>query len=313
MTAFIDHVLAILPFEPELMKKLGGPPTTYVGHPLSTELEKFTASDRSIPAKPFNLLVLPGSRKGEIKRLSPVICETLKIMDQRGLEFVSVLPAVDHLVDYITAQVENWPVKPQIIIGKQAKQRAFQQADLALACSGTVLLELGLFAVPTVSIYKLDALGFVVKHLVYAWSACLPNLITDQVIIPERFEDYANPQAIARVLQQLSVEGPERDAQIKGFNLLRELMQRDRHKQDLAAEKILQSPVGPTSTTPILLKIRFLFLVFGYFNDLTPQYIRELLNLHKVGGGDRFFVWDLQSSLSIGRSIQRFLPVKTAR
>ncbi len=240
MNGIIDHVLAILPFEPDLMKKLGGPATTYVGHPLATELEQFGENNRSKPNKPLNLLVLPGSRKGEVKRLLPVIGDSLSILKQRGIEFNAVLPAVDHLKDFIVSQIADWPVQPELVTGKKAKGRAFQAADLALACSGTVLLELGLSGIPTVSIYKLDALGFIVKRLVYAWTACLPNLIVDQNIIPERFEEYAHPEVIARDMERLSVKGPTRQAQVDGFKQLRKLMQRDGKNRNLAAAKIME-------------------------------------------------------------------------
>jgi len=240
MNAFIDHILAILPFEPKLMKELGGPETTYVGHPLSANLAQFGNKDRRVPADPFNLLVLPGSRKGEVKRLLPLIRDTLVVMEERKVEFEAVLPAVDHLADYIGEAVSHWPVKPEIVLGKKAKQLAFENADVALACSGTVLLELGLFSIPTVSIYKLDSLGFIVRYMVVAWTACLPNLIVDQMIIPERFEEYGDPQALARELQQLGKQGHQRDAQLDGFKRLKEIMYEASTKPDLAASKILE-------------------------------------------------------------------------
>ena len=240
MNAFIDHILAILPFEPKLMKELGGPDTTYVGHPLSVNMDQFGDKDRTIPGHPLNLLVLPGSRRGEVKRLLPVIRDTLVVMKQRNIVFNAVLPAVDHLAEYIGREVSQWPVKPEIVLGKKAKQSAFENSDIALACSGTVILELGLFSIPTVSIYKLDSLGFIVKHMVVAWTACLPNLIVDQVIIQERFEEYAHPQVLARDLQQLGKQGHQRNAQLEGFELLRQIMREDASKQDLATSKILE-------------------------------------------------------------------------
>jgi lipid-A-disaccharide synthase len=240
MNAFIDHILAILPFEPKLMRELGGPETTYVGHPLSGDMEQFGNKNRSVPANPLNLLVLPGSRKGEVKRLLPVIRDTLVVMKQRNIEFKAVLPAVDHLADYICEEVSHWPIKPEVVLGKKAKQLAFEDGDVALACSGTVLLELGLFSIPTVSIYKLDALGFIVKYMVDAWTACLPNLIVDRAIVPERFEEHGHPQALARELEQLGKKGHQRDAQLEGFKLLKEIMCEDSTKQDPATSKILE-------------------------------------------------------------------------
>lgn len=240
MTAFIDHVLAILPFEADLMKKLGGPPTTYVGHPLVRELKDIDTHHRADPGSPVKLLILPGSRKGEVKRLLPVIRDTLALLHERGVAFEATLPAVDNLVGYITDQTSDWSQKPNIITGKVAKKAAFENADLALACSGTVMLELGLYSIPTISIYKLDELGFVVRYLVKTWTACLPNLITDKVVIPERFDEYANPQVIARLLQDLCTNGPARDLQIDGFQLMRDILQRDQKSNFAAASKILQ-------------------------------------------------------------------------
>ncbi len=240
MKRYIDHIFAILPFEPELMKKLGGPETTYVGHPLAGEMQKFGNRDRKVPAKPVNLLILPGSRKGEVTRLLPIIRDSLRILRQRGNEFTAVLPAVDHLVDYIRENTGNWPGDLEIVAGNDAKLASFENADAALACSGTVMLELGLHAIPTISIYKLDRLGFVVRYLVKAWTACLPNLITDKMIIPERFDEYANPQVIARMLEDLMVAGPTRDAQLQGFAALRRIMQKDNNSVELVTSKILE-------------------------------------------------------------------------
>ena len=240
MAAYIDHVLAILPFEPELMEKLGGPPTTFVGHPLSAELEKFGYKDRAIPSNPVKLLVLPGSRMGEATRLLPIIRETLEIMQERGVNFEATLPAVDNLKELLRDEIQTWPVKPKIVVGHEAKNQAFETADVALACSGTVMLELGLFGIPTVSIYKLDKLGFIVKKLAKVWTGCLPNLITDKVIIPERFDYYCYPQLLAREMENLCVESPNRNAQIDGFKLLRKMMKRDQNQQGLAAKIILQ-------------------------------------------------------------------------
>ncbi|MCF6320458.1 MAG: lipid-A-disaccharide synthase [Rhizobiaceae bacterium] len=240
MRHYIDHVLAILPFEPDLMKELGGPTTTYVGHPLAGEMHKFGNRDRKIPNQPAKLLILPGSRKGEVVRLLPIIHDSLQVMRQRGNEFSTVLPAVDHLVDFIREETSHWPADLEIVTGNDAKLAAFENADAAIACSGTVMLELGIHAIPTISIYKLDKLGFVVRYLVKAWTACLPNLIVDKVIIPERFDEYANPQIIARMLEELLVAGPMRDAQLQGFKQLRKIMQKDTNSVELVASKILE-------------------------------------------------------------------------
>ncbi len=240
MTAYVDHVLAVLPFEPKLMKKLGGPATTYIGHPLTLELADIRRKNNSAPGVPPNLLVLPGSRKGEVVRLLPIINKTLTIMQERGFKFDAVLPAVEHLAETIEQQIANWPIKPKLVIGNKAKKEAFAKADFALACSGTVMLELGFYAIPTVSIYKLDRLGFIVRYMVKAWTACLPNLITDKIVIPELFEEYANPQILARLLEELGQKGPKRDAQLLGFKQMRAIMCEEINSSEKAASIILQ-------------------------------------------------------------------------
>jgi lipid-A-disaccharide synthase len=240
MTAYVDHVLAVLPFEPELMKKLGGPLTSYVGHPLALELVELPDVDRSEPAIPPKMLVLPGSRKGEVNRLLPIIKDTLSLMQKRGVRFEAVLPAVEHLADYIEEQTANWPVKPKVVVGSEAKKAAFGEADFALACSGTVMLELGFYGIPTVSIYKLDKLGFIVRYLVSTWTACLPNLITDKIVIPELFEEYAHPQMLARLLEEIGQKGPKRDAQLEGFQQMRDIMRKDINSSEKVASIILE-------------------------------------------------------------------------
>ncbi len=240
MKAYIDHILAILPFEPKLLVELDGPQATYVGHPLAKLLDQIPKSMRQKPNHPVKLLILPGSRKGEIVRLMPVIRASVELLESRGVEFSMVLPAVDHLEHLIKEYVSDWHQKPEVVVGKNAKRIAFEEADVALACSGTVLLELGIYAIPTISIYKLDKAGFIVRRMVKAWTGCLPNLITDKVIIPERFEEYANPQAIARELQELCIAGPTREAQLAGFKQLRQILVSEGKGHQTAASKILE-------------------------------------------------------------------------
>ncbi len=240
MKAYIDHVLTILPFEPNVLAELDGPPGTFVGHPLSARLDEFPPIDRSRPAAVPTVLLLPGSRMSEVKRLMPIMRDTLSAMRGRGRKFKAVLPAVDHLAEKISDQVADWPVRATVVTSKAAKARAFAGADVALACSGTVMLELGLHSIPTVSIYKLDPLAMPLRFLISGWTANLVNLITDSVIIPERFNEFANPRYLARNLEVLMREGPARQAQIEGFRLLREKIASEKNPGQRAAAKVLE-------------------------------------------------------------------------
>ena len=240
MRVFIDHVLAILPFEPEVMKKLKGPDTTYIGHPLMRLISENAKRNNITPKSPAKLLVLPGSRKSEISRLLPVIRDTLSMLKERGNTFEAVLPAVDHLVEEIRANVVKWPVKPEIVSGDEARDIAFSQADVAIAASGTVTLELALYKVPMISIYKLDAVMMVARKFMYAWTASLPNLIADRVVVPEQFNEFANPNLISRQIEQLLVKSPTRTAQLDGFDVVAKNMQQSERPGLIAARKILE-------------------------------------------------------------------------
>lgn len=240
MRGYVDHVLAILPFEPALLKALGGPPATYVGHPLSRFAGKTDLSKKRRPADPPTVLLMPGSRRSEVARLLPVLGQTVAFLESRGHRPDYLLPAVDHLADSICKETEAWKVQPKLLRDEAEKFAAMRKADLAIAASGTAILELAMQGVPTISIYKLDPALNAVRFLIKAWTAALPNLIADQVIVPERINEFAHPGYIGRLAEGLMREGPERDAQLAGFEIVHQRMGQDRPSGELAAETILR-------------------------------------------------------------------------
>ena len=155
---YIDHILALLPFEPEVHQRLGGPPCTYVGHPLAgrvAELRPDAAEAQRRLATPPVLLVLPGSRRGEIQRLLGIFAKTVALVTREIGAVEVVIPAVAHLVDTIRGATAHWPVRPRIVVEAADKDAAFRVARAALAKSGTVTLELALAGVPMVAAYKI--------------------------------------------------------------------------------------------------------------------------------------------------------------
>lgn len=241
MKSYIDHILAILPFEPALMEKLDGPKTTYVGHPLARLAGNIKASERRVPNKPSKVLLMPGSRSGEISRLLPIMEETVQLLLDRGNnEIEYVLPAVPHLLDELREKTSSWPQKVTLIEGETEKLEFFKQADLAIATSGTAVLELAMYMVPTISIYKLDPALNSIRFIIKAWTAALPNLIADKIIIPERINEFAHPQYIARLAEQLLVKGNERNAQLDGFTLVHKKMAQKQDPSTSAANAILK-------------------------------------------------------------------------
>ena len=225
MAEYVDHLLAILPFEPDVHRRLGGPPTTYVGHPLVERLEVLRPApgERPPTGKRPTLLVLPGSRRSETSRLLAVFGATLaRLVAERG-PVDAVLPAVPWLLDDIRRGVAAWPVKPMIVVGEDEKFAAFRRAHAALAASGTVTLELALSGVPMVVVYRTDAITKVLRPLIESqWSLPLrafglSNLVLGEKASPEFLNREATPEALSAALAPLLADTPERRAQIEAF------------------------------------------------------------------------------------------------
>lgn len=229
LAAVVDRLLAILPFEPEVHRRLAGPPTIYVGHPVLGRLDGLRAPGprEAPPGAPRRVLVLPGSRRSEIGRLMPLFGTTLATLAARVGPLEVELPAVDHLRAEIEAMARLWPVRPRIVSGVAAKEAAFRNAEVALAASGTVTLELAMAGVPMVVAYRLDWLGRRAKRLIKppkpvadlipVRTVVLPNLVIGEAAVPEFIDEAATHQALADALADLLTSGPARDAQLSAF------------------------------------------------------------------------------------------------
>jgi lipid-A-disaccharide synthase len=245
MRAYVDHVLAVLPFEPAAMDRLGGPPTTYIGHrlrglPALLAARKALIERRRNPSSGVrNILLLPGSRNHEIRRLLPLFGETATVMAGRGDRFQLLLATVPHQEQSVREITGDWPQKPEIFVGETAKWQAFGMADAALAASGTVLLELALTGIPTISTYKTDVLIRMVLNRIKVWSGALPNLIADYPVVPEYFDEFIRPTALARWMERLSTATPERDAMLVGFDGIFDRMTTERPPGEHGAAIIL--------------------------------------------------------------------------
>src|SRR5215212_4008744 len=229
MRAYVDHVLALKPFEPEVHQRLGGPTCTYVGHPLIEQVDELRPRPGErrplAPGSPVDLLVLPGSRRSEIARLMEPFGAALGLLQARAMRPVTVtVPAVAHLADEIARGVARWPVPTRIVRGEDAKYAAFRSAQAALAASGTVTLELALSGVPMVVAYKVSKLEEQLKHVIKVPSIVLPNLILGENAIPERVQWDCTPEKLAEAVLPLLADSPKRRAQIEAMCRLDGLM-----------------------------------------------------------------------------------------
>ena len=227
MLTYIDCVLALLPFEPEAYRRLGGPRCVYVGHPLIERLGELRPHDdeaRRRASWPPLILVLPGSRRSEVTRLMPDFGGALAALRQSAGPFSLVLPTLPHIEGEVRAMAANWPEPPTIVLGEAAKYAAFRGAHASLAASGTVTLELALAGVPMVGAYKVSLIEEQLKYLIKVPSILLPNLILGERAIPEKLQRECTPAALGAALAEIVRDGPARRGQLEALSRLEGLM-----------------------------------------------------------------------------------------
>ena len=228
MLGYVDHVLGLLPFEPEEYRKLGGPPCSYVGHPLIEQLPSLRPNveeQRRRDGEPPVLLVLPGSRRSEIRHHLDVFGATLGRLQAEGRAFELKLPPMPHLEATIREGIAGWPVKPQIVVGETERRAAFRTARAALAKSGTVTLELALSGIPMVTAYRVGAIeAFILRRAIRVSSVILANLVIGEDVIPEFLQEDCVPEKLAPALSELLTDTPLRKRQVEAFARLDTIM-----------------------------------------------------------------------------------------
>lgn len=228
MRRYVDHVLALLPFEPEAHRRLHGPPCTYVGHPLLDEAAQLrpdaTEAARRLSDPPV-LLVLPGSRRSELRRLMPIFGAAIaKVAANCGALDV-VLPTLPHLAPLAAELSRNWSVTPHIVVGEQERRGAFRVARAALVKSGTVTLELAIAGVPMVAAYKVSPIeAAVARRVIHAPTVILANLILHRRAVPEFLLEHCTADKLAAALSPLITDANARADQMTAFTEIDERM-----------------------------------------------------------------------------------------
>jgi len=231
MRAYVDRVLAILPFEPEAYVRLNGPPCSYVGHPLIERLAELRPNPQEAARRqngPPLVLALPGSRSIEIKRHIDIFGRTLAAVAVRSGPIEVVLPTVPHLAARVHEAVAGWAVKPRIVVDPAEKWAAFRSARAALAASGTVTLELALSGVPTVAAYKLHLFEAIIARIIRIQSnlpsVILANLVLGENAVPELLQEDCTADKLTEALLPLLSDTPERARQVEAFSRLDRIM-----------------------------------------------------------------------------------------
>lgn len=230
MAKYIDRVLALLPFEPDFFRSQAHLDCVYVGHPAieripaAGEGARFRALHNIAADTPL-LLVLPGSRTNEVKRLVGLFGETAARLAAQVPNLKIVLPTVPHVRHLVEEAVKKWSVPVILVEGEADKRAAFDAATAALAASGTVSLELGLARVPMVIAYKIDLIAaYIVSRLMRVPSVVIVNLILDRPSVREFLQFDATANNLAAAITPLLADTPDRARAIADLDDLRRIM-----------------------------------------------------------------------------------------
>jgi lipid-A-disaccharide synthase len=212
IAAFLDHLLALLPFEPPYFE-VHGLATSFVGHPALEPADaegdgRAFRSRHEIPADAPILCVLPGSRAGEVARHAPIFARTLARLHDAHPGLHAVVPTVPTVLDQVAAVTAAWPV-PVHIIEPEEKRDAFAAANAALAASGTVSVELAVAGVPAVVAYRANWLSALVAGaLLKVKYASLVNIVLDRPAQPEFLQHRCTPRLLAPAVARYLEEDP---------------------------------------------------------------------------------------------------------
>ncbi len=213
MTPLVDHVLALLPFEPPYMQA-AGMTCDFVGHPVVTEARATGAEIaelRALVPGPA-VLALPGSRRGEIARLAPRFGAALAQALPEGMTVL--VPSVASQADLMRAQIAQWSVPALVLEDARAKRAAFAIADHALAASGTVSLELAANDTPMVIAYDVNPLSrLIAERMIRLDTVTLVNLVSETRAVPECLGRACTVPNIAQALRRLVEDDDARAAQ----------------------------------------------------------------------------------------------------
>jgi lipid-A-disaccharide synthase len=255
MATYLRKVLALLPFEPAFFQAEAGLDCEYVGHPA---IEKIASSEegsafreqKSIAPDVPVLLVLPGSRTNEVRRLIGLMGETAAQVAAHHNGLRVVIPVVPHVQDMVVEAVKDWPLEPILAFGDEEKRGAFAAATAAIAASGTVSLELGLAGIPMVVAYKIDPVSaWSVSRFLKVPTVVLVNLILDRPAVKEFLQHNCKSEDLSTALIPLIGDTKERQQALVDLAEMRELMGVGGPSPSTRAANVVLEMLGEKPTT----------------------------------------------------------------
>lgn len=205
---FLDHLLALLPFEPPYFEK-EGLGCTFVGHPV---VESFADTGdgaafrkrHGIDAGRKLLCMLPGSRRSELAHLLPIFTVAAQLLKKKHPDLAVAVPTLPHLVPTLEQAFDGIDIAPLVVTGVKERNDCFAAADVALAASGTVALELAMQGTPAVIGYRVSPLtGLIGRMLIKTPYASLVNIIEGREVTREFIQQNCTPEKLYTELDSL--------------------------------------------------------------------------------------------------------------
>jgi lipid-A-disaccharide synthase len=244
LARWIQHLMTLLPFEPQYFTR-HGLATTWVGHPVIE-----SGADRGdgtgfrarhgIDPNATVLTVLPGSRRGELKRLLPVFGETVARLAQQAKDWTVVIPTLPSLIDQVRAATMAWPVRT-VVVGPDEIYHAFAASRAAIAASGTVSLELAVAGVPHLIAYRVNPLSAIAfRALRRTGYVNLVNVLLDRFAVPELLQEDCVPEKLAQETMRLLNDTSTRERQLADFRTALAALSPGLSPSRAAARKVLE-------------------------------------------------------------------------
>ena len=241
MSKYFNYLLSVIPFEVNFFEKYGLK-TTYVGHPFIEKVKKIDDKNFSNQLDLLNgdktIIFLPGSRRSEIERHSPIMSQAIEYLRSQDLK-INILIATGHKQ---LNQIREYFPDIKVITDDNEKYSLFKIADFACAASGTVTLELGLTETPTIVIYKMDKFTwFFISRMVKVKFVSLVNLILGRESSIELLQDNYTKENLIDEINKLLLDSEIQKKQIEDLREFKLIMKKNINNPSENASNIIKN------------------------------------------------------------------------
>ncbi len=244
ITKFLDHLLVLFPFEKKFFIK-EGLSTTFVGHPIAFD-DYYNNNqyflEKSLTEKALKkIVILPGSRISEIKKLMPVFTKAAELLNKNYKEIKFYIVTLPEYKTIIMEYFKDTNLNFYITSSHDERYNIYVKADFALCASGTVTMELAKASTAMLVVYKLHFITwFILKAMVKVKTATIINIILKENVIPELFQQDVNELNIYRIIKNYLDDDNLNKIQIKKLKIaINELKSGTNDPSYIAAKSVL--------------------------------------------------------------------------